>query len=88
MCFCYILYSESLDKYYVGHSCEDLQERLRKHLAHHKGFTAKSKDWIIVYFEVFNSKAEAYKREREIKAWKSKAKIRKLINEGTEHPDW
>ncbi|MGE8553537.1 MAG: GIY-YIG nuclease family protein [Chryseobacterium jejuense] len=49
MCYCYILYSESLEKYYIGHSCDDLQERLRKHLANHKGFTSKAKDWIIVY---------------------------------------
>ncbi|WP_228446606.1 GIY-YIG nuclease family protein [Chryseobacterium sp. 3008163] len=79
MCFCYILYSKSIDKYYIGHSCEDLQERLRKHLAHHKGFTSKAKDWIIVYFETFKNKSVAYKREIEIKAWKSKAKIKKLI---------
>ncbi|SQB47508.1 GIY-YIG nuclease family protein [Chryseobacterium jejuense] len=89
MCYCYILYSESLDKYYIGHSCERLQERLRKHLSNHKGFTSKAKDWIIIYFENFNSKIEAYKREREIKAWKSKSKIQKLIGEinQIEHPD-
>ncbi|SDI09342.1 GIY-YIG nuclease family protein [Chryseobacterium jejuense] len=89
MCYCYILYSESLDKYYIGHSCESLQERLRKHLSNHKGFTSKAKDWIIIYFENFNSKIEAYKREREIKAWKSKSKIQKLIGEinQIEHPD-
>ncbi|KXH79700.1 GIY-YIG nuclease family protein [Chryseobacterium kwangjuense] len=89
MCYCYILYSEFLEKYYIGHSCEDLQERLRKHLADHKGFTSKSKDWIIIYFEVFSSKSQAYKREREIKAWKSKVMIQKLINqsEKIEHPD-
>ncbi|WET00462.1 GIY-YIG nuclease family protein [Chryseobacterium arthrosphaerae] len=80
MCYCYILYSKSLDKYYIGHSCDDLQERLRKHLSDHKGFTAKTKDWSIAYFENFRSKLEAYKREREIKAWKSKAKIQKLIH--------
>ena len=81
MCYCYILYSKSLDKYYIGHSCENLQERLRKHLSNHKGFTAKVKDWIIVHFEIFNSKSEAYRREQEIKAWKSKSKIQRLINE-------
>ena len=83
MCSCYILYSKSLDKYYIGHSCEDLQERLRKHLSNHKGFTAKTKDWIIIYFEKYNSKSEAYKRELEIKAWKSKSKILKLIESST-----
>ncbi|MGE8553535.1 MAG: GIY-YIG nuclease family protein [Chryseobacterium jejuense] len=44
ICYCYILYSESLEKYYIGHSCDDLQERLRKHLSNHKGFTSKAKD--------------------------------------------
>ena len=89
MCYCYILYSESLDRYYIGHSCEDLQERLRKHLSNHKGFTAKTKDWIIIYYETFDSKNNAYKREREIKAWKNKLKIQKLINSSDqiEHPD-
>ncbi|MFC0427271.1 GIY-YIG nuclease family protein [Chryseobacterium scophthalmum] len=81
MCFCYILYSKSLDKYYVGSSssCEDLQERLRKHLSNHKGHTSKVKDWIIVYFEEFPDKSSAYKRELQIKSWKSKIKISELI---------
>ncbi|MGL6127204.1 excinuclease ABC subunit C [Chryseobacterium artocarpi] len=89
MCYCYILYSESLDKYYIGHSCEDLQERLRKHLSNHKGFTARTKDWIIIHHETFDSKNNAYKREKEIKDWKSKLKIQKLINSSDqiEHPD-
>ncbi|WP_294294905.1 GIY-YIG nuclease family protein [uncultured Chryseobacterium sp.] len=84
MCYCYILFSESLNKYYVGHSCENLQERLRKHISDHKGFTSKTKDWIIIYYELFNSKSEAYKREREIKAWKSSSKIKKLFNNSAE----
>ena len=90
MCYCYILYSESLNKYYIGHSCENLQERLRKHLSNHKGFTSKTKDWIIIYIESFNSKTEAYKRELEIKNWKSKSRIQKLIgdNHHIEHPDF
>ncbi|WP_185209524.1 GIY-YIG nuclease family protein, partial [Chryseobacterium sp. C3] len=44
MCYCYILFSESLNKYYVGHSCEILQERLRKYFSDHNGFTSKAKD--------------------------------------------
>ena len=84
MCFCYILYSKSIDKYYIGHSCEDLQERLRKHLSDHKGFTSKAKDWMIVYFEAFKNKSDAYKREIEIKTWKSKSKIKKLIEAQSE----
>ncbi|ACU07032.1 hypothetical protein FIC_00574 [Flavobacteriaceae bacterium 3519-10] len=49
MYFCYILYSKSLDRYYVGHTGENLDERLRKHLSHHHGFTSRAKDWIIIY---------------------------------------
>jgi putative endonuclease len=79
MYFCYILYSKSIDKYYIGHSGEDVQERLRKHLSNHKGFTSKAKDWVIVYFEGFQKKSDAYKREIKIKAWKSKSKIKILL---------
>ena len=76
---CYILYSESLDKYYIGHTGENLDERLRKHLSNHSGFTSKAKDWSILYFENFEEKSLAYQRELQIKSWKSKIKIRKLI---------
>jgi len=77
----YILFSEILDKFYVGHTSEELQERLRKHLSNHSGFTAKAKDWKIVYYEVFSDKSVAYKRELQIKSWKSKVKISQLIKD-------
>ena len=80
MCYTYILHSESLDKFYIGHTCENLDERFAKHLSNHKGFTAKVKDWKIVYFEILENKSLAYKRELEIKSWKSKPKIKNLIN--------
>ena len=80
MCYTYILHSESLDKFYIGHTCENIDERLRKHLSNHKGFTANIKDWKIVYFETLENKSLAYKRELEIKSWKSKTKIKKLID--------
>ena len=74
----YIIYSQSLDKYYIGLTA-DLQQRLIKHLANHKGFTGKVNDWVIVYQETFDSNTEAYKRERVIKNWKSRKMIEKLI---------
>ena len=79
MCYTYILYSETIDKFYIGHTCENIDERLRKHLSNHKGFTANIKDWKIIYYETFENKSLAYKRELEIKSWKSKTKIKKLI---------
>ena len=68
----YILYSKDLDKYYIGHTADVLDERLRKHNSNHRGFTGKAKDWEILYTEIFLSKDLAYTREREIKNWKSR----------------
>ncbi|KIO52133.1 GIY-YIG nuclease family protein [Flavobacterium hibernum] len=81
MSFFYILYSNLLNQYYVGHTSESLQERLRKHLSNHSGFTGKAKDWIVIYFEEFETKSLAYKRELEVKKWKSRVRVEKLINE-------
>ena len=79
MYYLYILYSQKLDKYYIGHT-SDLEGRLRRHLSNHKGFTGSQSDWLIVYTEQFTSKELAYQRERQIKKWKSRKMIEKLIN--------
>jgi putative endonuclease len=63
----YILFSPSLNKFYLGHSGESLDIRLRKHLSNHKGFTSKAKDWTVVYSESFPSKKLAYQRELQVK---------------------
>ncbi len=87
MYFVYILYSVSLNKYYVGCS-SNLEERLKKHNTHHKGFTGKKLDWEIKYSEPYIVKEAAMKREKEIKRWKSRKMIDKLISSaGSEHPD-
>ena len=76
----YILFSETADKFYIGFTSEPVEERFRKHLSNHSGFTAKTKDWKIVHTEQFENKSEALRREKEIKNWKSKSRILKLIN--------
>ena len=76
----YILYSASSNKYYVGHTTEPLEERLRKHNSDHKGFTGKYHDWILAHREKYASKSEAYTRERQVKGWKSRKMIEKLLN--------
>jgi putative endonuclease len=81
MNYIYILHSKILKKFYIGHTAESLEERLRKHLSDHSGFTSKAKDWRIVYFEEFETKSLAYKRELEIKKWKSARRIQKLIEQ-------
>jgi len=79
MAWLYILYSENLDRFYIGATSDFLNERIRRHLSDHKGFTAAAKDWRLVYSEQFDDFKEAHKREKQIKSWKSKAMIIKLI---------
>ena len=76
----YILYSEQLDRYYIGHTGEHLEERLRRHLSNHSGFTSKAKDWVVKYSEDYTTKGEAYAQEMQIKKKKSKLYIQKLIS--------
>ena len=53
--------------------------RLKKHLTNHKGFTGKQADWTVVYTEKYINKKDAMNRERQIKKWKSRFMIEKLI---------
>jgi len=76
----YILYSQALDKYYIG-SCEDLDERLRRHLSHHKGYSGKAKDWQVVFQKGFPDNSEALLWERETKRKKSRLYLEWLINQ-------
>ncbi|MEO9534406.1 MAG: GIY-YIG nuclease family protein [Crocinitomicaceae bacterium] len=75
----YILYSEELDKFYVGYTGDEIDERLRKHNSNHKGFTGKASDWKVVWKEEFENKSDAFSREKEIKNWKSRKMIIKLV---------
>jgi putative endonuclease len=79
MCTFYILYAESIDRFYYGHTCMDLERRLKKHLEKHIGFTAKAADWKIVYSETFPDKESAYARERQVKKWKNRKRVVELI---------
>ena len=81
MFYLYILFSVTLNKFYIGHTGNELSERIRKHNSNHKGFTGGVGDWQLVYHESFASKSLAYSREREIKNWKSRKRIEKMIEE-------
>ena len=76
----YIIYSATLDRYYVGYTAGSMKNRLKKHNSRHKGFTGKNADWMVKYIEVFTTKDDAMKREKQIKSWKSRIKIEQLIS--------
>ena len=78
MYFVYILYSKTVDKYYVGYT-NNLEHRLEQHNSSHKGFTSQSNDWEIAYSEEYESKQDAMQREKVIKSWKSRKRIEMLL---------
>jgi len=75
----YILFSASLNKFYIGRTSTTPDDRLKKHRSKHARFTSKADDWIIVYTESFQTINEAQKRELQLKKWKSHTKIQQLI---------
>jgi len=79
MFYTYILFSAKLNRYYIGFTEGSVNLRLSKHLSNPKGFTAKAKDWTIVYIEEFATKPLAICREKEIKRWRNRKMIEELI---------
>ncbi len=75
----YVLYSEKYDKIYIGYT-SNLEQRL---LSHNelgtKGYTLKYRPWKVIHQEVFPTKAEAMKREKQLKSAQGRVFIRQLI---------
>lgn len=78
---CYILYSESLKKFYTGACHNDLAGRIQNHNNHTYGshrFTALANDWQL-YVEIpTKDYAHAIRLERLIKSMKSSKYIQNL----------
>lgn len=75
--YCYIIYSPSLNKFYVGQT-QDFTQRLQMHNAGLSRFTSRAKDWKLDLLIPCNDKAQALKIERHIKSMKSIKYIRDL----------
>jgi putative endonuclease len=78
---CYILFSEKLNRFYVGATNDTVEKRLEKHNQHSYGtqhYTAMSNDWEIFLSIEANDYPHAIRIERKIKSMKSKIFIRNL----------
>ena len=89
MFYVYILYSESADKYYIGHT-NDPERRLTEHNnTEDIKFTTKFRPWnLLLSFEVSDVRGEAIKMERFIKKQKSRIFIRRLIESNDDPSFW
>ena len=74
----YILYSEKLNRYYVGYT-NDFERRISEHNRIKGKYTDIGIPWIMVYSEDYSDKKSAMDRERFIKSKKSKQFISDLI---------
>jgi len=81
MYWVYILQSAS-GRYYVG-STGNLERRVEQHNTHKYPGSEYTKraggPWELVYSEVYETRKEALKREKQIKSWKSRKAIGQLI---------
>jgi len=66
MYYAYILYSQKLNKYYVG-STNNIKRRIEEHNRGKTAFSKQGYPWALKYSEVFSTRNEAVKRELEIK---------------------
>ena len=78
MPFMYILFSEKVNKYYIG-ACIDLERCLHEHNIGHSKFTSTGIPWQLKYKEEFATVQEAKRRELAIKKMKSRKYIENLI---------
>jgi putative endonuclease len=80
MFYIYIIYSESVDKYYIGHT-NDPSRRLEEHNTVIKNsYTFKFRPWILKgSFPTFFSRSEAIIMEKYLKKMKSRIFIENLI---------
>ena len=75
----YILYSKTIDKYYIG-SCLEINERLELHSLwfYYKSYTSKAKDWVL-FFEIDGlTQNQALQIEKHIKKMKSRIYFQNL----------
>ncbi|MBL7895164.1 MAG: GIY-YIG nuclease family protein [Bacteroidia bacterium] len=80
MFYVYILYSEKVNRYYVGYS-ENPEKRLEER--HNKGAVKATKGgipYVIKSKKLFSSEIEAIQEESRIKRMKSRKYIESLIN--------
>ncbi len=78
--YVYVLQSLKDFSFYIG-QCDDLDSRMSKHFDGYSKYSASKRPLRLKYFEVYASRTEALKREKQIKRMKSKKYIQQLIND-------
>jgi putative endonuclease len=77
MFYVYVLRSSKTGRRYVG-SCENVDDRVRRHNAGHSKATRHGIPWILVHSESFSNRAKAAKKERYYKSGRGRDDLDRL----------
>jgi len=78
MFYVYLLQSDVDSTFYVGFT-ENLEQRLKQHNNGESKYTSRKIPWKLVYFENFETKSEALKRELFLKKQRNKEFYQRLV---------
>ena len=78
MAFVYVLKSTITGRYYIG-STQDVSLRLSQHNSGMMRSTRAGRPWTLVYSEQLRTVADAMKRERQIKSWKNRPYMQRML---------
>ena len=79
MFYVYVLRSETNNKYYIG-CTNNIDRRITEHNTGKSLYTKNKGPWKLMYTEQFDNLSNAMQREKQIKSWKKRSAIDKLIN--------
>lgn len=79
MFYTYILQSETTGKYYIGQT-QDIEQRLLCQNNHPDKCTKHRGPWKLTYSEEYNTRAEAMRREKQIKSYKGGNAFKALVS--------
>ena len=77
--YLYILQSEATSRFYIGQT-QDVTERLAYHNANYSKSLKNRGPWRLVHTEQYKTRSEAMVRERQLKSWKDRRMIQKLLS--------
>jgi len=84
----YVLYSIRHDKIYIGYTSQLENRMLAHNFLSRKGWTRKFRPWILIYYEDFETKVQAARRERTLKNGKMRKRIRENFIRHRQYLQW
>lgn len=78
MHYTYILHSKKLNRFYIG-TTQDLKVRISQHNKSKGKATSPGSPWILVYYEAFVEKSDAYREEKFLKSGKGRERRKFLL---------